>query len=94
MRKRYGFKKWLRMWLFEENDNEVKLSSMTISRDEGLSGEPLRISVYSASGGMIVETRTYDRQKDRHSNSLYIVNDGEDLGNELGKIITMASISR
>lgn len=93
--KKYGFRKWLRSWLHQEDNNsEVRLSTMAIARDESLSGEPLRISVYSANGGMVIETRTYDRQKDRTNTNLYIVNDGEDLGNELGKILTMASLSR
>lgn len=94
--KKYGFRKWLRNWLNQSDSQIEKISNMSISgrESETLSGEPLRISVYSASGGMIVETRTYDRQKDRTNTNLYIVNDGDDLGNELGKILTMASLSR
>lgn len=95
--KRYGFRKWLRNWL-EQSDQDLdisnKISSAKLRVDDGLAGEPLRISVYTASGGMIVETRTYDRHKDRQNTNLYIVNEGDDLGNELGKIITMASLSR
>jgi hypothetical protein len=94
--KKYGFRKWLRNWLNQSDGRIEKASNMSVSvrESETLSGEPLRINVYSANGGMIVETRTYDRQKDRNNTNLYIVNEGEDLGNELSKILTMASLSR
>jgi hypothetical protein len=93
--KKYGFRKWLRNWLNRSSENEINISrSLAVKESESLSGEPLRIQVYAANGGMVVETRTYDRQKDRTNTNLYIVNDGEDLGNELGKILTMASLSR
>jgi hypothetical protein len=93
--KKYGFRKWLRNWLNQSNGDQPNMSrSLAVEKSETLSGEPLRIQVYAANGGMIIETRTYDRQKDRTNTNLYIVNDGEDLGNELGKILTMASLSR
>ena len=65
---------------------------LTISTDEGLSTEPMRLSIYRANGGTIVETRTYDRQKDRSQNQLHIVGHDQDLGHSLAKIITMESL--
>jgi hypothetical protein len=59
---------------------------------ETLSTEPLRLSVYRANGGTIVETRIYDRQKDRSTNQLHIVGHDQDLGQSLSKIITMESL--
>jgi hypothetical protein len=38
---------------------------------------------------MVVETRTYDRVKDRNNNQLHIITDDKDLGKELGRIITL-----
>ena len=61
---------------------------------ETFDAEPIRLSIYSASGGMIAETKTYDRQKDRQNTQLYIVNDTEQMGEELNKIITMVSLGR
>jgi hypothetical protein len=43
---------------------------------------------------MIVETKTYDRQKDRQNTQLYIINDTEQMGEELNKIITLVSLGR
>jgi hypothetical protein len=50
------------------------------------------LNVYSASGGTIIETTKYDRQKDDHRHSLHVVTDDKELGEELAKIITMESL--
>lgn len=91
-------KRRLRMWAFSSDEAE-KMSSTKLSRGsdvvaagETLSTEPIRLSIYRANGGMIVETRVYDRQKDRSQNQLHIVGHDEDLGRSLGKIITMESL--
>ena len=92
-------KRRLRMWAFSSDENE-KMSSnkvpkgLIVSTEPGetLSTEPMRLSIYRANGGMIVETRVYDRQKDRSQNQLHIVSHDEDLGRSLAKIITMESL--
>ena len=92
-------KRRLRNWVNEIDDLEpvMKMSSkhrgIAVSTDgETLSTEPLRLSIYRANGGMVVETRIYDRQKDRSSNQLHIVSHDDDLGHSLAKIITMESL--
>ena len=65
---------------------------VTSSEPDALGTEPLRLSIYRANGGMIVETRVYDRQKDRNQNQLHIVSHDDDLGRSLAKIITMESL--
>ena len=92
----------IRDWLNSAEDiciaeagyNSVKVArGMAITADgETLSTEPLRLSVYRANGGTIVETRIYDRQKDRNTNQLHIVGHDQDLGQSLSKIITMESL--
>ena len=59
-----------------------------------MSSDPIRMNIYSASGGYVIETKTYDRQKDRSNANLYIIKDDTDLGEELSKIITMTALSR
>jgi hypothetical protein len=71
-----------------------RLAIQTGHGPESFDAEPIRLSIYSASGGMIVETKTYDRQKDRQNTQLYIINDTEQMGEELNKIITMVSLGR
>jgi len=91
-------KRRLRMWALSADEAE-KMSLTKLSRGndvvasgETLSTEPLRLSIYRANGGMIVETRVYDRQKDRSQNQLHIVSHDDDLGHSIAKIITMESL--
>ena len=51
--------------------------------------ELIQFTVYNANGGRVVETRRYDRQKDRSSNGLYVITSNQDFGHEIDKIITM-----
>lgn len=52
----------------------------------------IQFTVYNANGGRVIETRRYDRHKDRHSNGLYVVTTDQDFGREIDKIITMESL--
>jgi hypothetical protein len=96
-------KRRLRNWVNNNGDNDVmqmtsnKLSRKghVISQDspgEILSTEPLRLSIYSANGGVVIETRQYDRVKDRSINQLYVVGHGEDIADTVSKVITMESL--
>ena len=75
-----------------QRSNKVSRGNDIVASGETLSTEPLRLSIYRANGGMIVETRVYDRQKDRSQNQLHIVSHDEDLGHSIAKIITMESL--
>ena len=92
-------KRRLRMWAFSSDGieqapqtNKLSRGNDIVASGETLSTEPLRLSIYRANGGTIVETRQYDRQKDRSQNQLHIVGNDEDLGRSLSKIITMESL--
>jgi hypothetical protein len=52
----------------------------------GSENEPLKFTVYNATGGKIVEINHYDSRADRHHTSLHIITSEEDFGAELGKI--------
>ena len=89
----------LRNWVnsaYDERANIVqsKRTGLAISAEPGesLSTEPMRLSIYRANGGTIVETRVYDRQKDRSQNQLHIIGHDDDLGRGIAKIITMESL--
>lgn len=56
--------------------------------------EPLRFTVYSASGGKIVEISHYDKKQDRNHSSLHIITNDEDFGEELGKIAFIELIKK
>ena len=57
-----------------------------------LDSQPMHMKIYRANGGTIVETSTYDRQKDRHQNQLHIITHETELGQGLAKIITMETL--
>jgi len=54
----------------------------------------MNFTVYRAIGGTIIQLRTYDQRTDNDKSSLYIITDKENLGDELGKIITVECLSR
>ena len=88
------FKQRIRNWLMKDDD-EADCSSNLISVDSdgpNIQSQGFRLNIYSASGGTIIETTKYDRQKDDHKHSLHVVTDDKELGEELAKIITMESL--
>jgi hypothetical protein len=62
------------------------------SPDSVLDGVPLRLSIHRANGGVVVETRTVDRAKDRVYTELFLITEDQDLGKELADIITMNNL--
>lgn len=101
------FKSWIRNWVLrEEADddgpklrrarNSINKAGLAIasSSEANFGSDPIRLYIYPANGGFVIETKTYDEKKDRHNSCLYINTDHETLGEEIGKIITMASLSR
>ena len=84
-------KQRFRDWLYNDNSNESELIRVEESIELQNEGA-LRFNVYRAAGGMVIETRKYDRIKDTNHTRLHIVVDGEDLGQNIGKIITMEAL--
>ena len=54
----------------------------------------MNFTVYNATGGKVIQFSIYDKQRDRHISSLYVVTDRENLGEELAQIITKESLTR
>ena len=91
-------KQRLRNWI--NSDDEVEYvgtkrsrNSIVSARDSHeLDGEPIRFNIFRANGGTVVQTHMYDRHKDRSFQQLHIVGHDQDLGECLGKIITLESL--
>lgn len=64
------------------------------SNSQNININGMNFTVYSATGGKVIEFKTYDPRTDRSVNSLYVITDKEDLGEELGQIITKESLFR
>jgi hypothetical protein len=97
-KKRQG---WIKRLLSRSRDDEgVNMSNLTVSPSRLERGEPqidqperaIQFTVYNANGGRVVETRRYDRQKDRNQTGLYIITSDQDFGHEIDKIITMEAL--
>ena len=85
-------KQRLKDWLFEDSDSQA--NGIQIDEDNiELSRETsVRFEIHQASGGRVVQTRRYDRHKDRHTQGLYIITSDQDFGREIDKIITMEAL--
>ena len=86
------FKQRIRNWLMDDSADHCNPGIAVDSEGPNIQSQGFRLNVYSASGGTIVETTKYDRQKDDHKHSLHVVTDDKELGEELAKIITMESL--
>jgi hypothetical protein len=94
------FRYWLRNWInsvedIPETANRASISgrgSVVVRGNDELEGHPMRLNVYRASGGIVIEARTYDPQRDRHHHSLHVITHDQDLATSLDKIITMESL--
>jgi len=58
----------------------------------GFDSDGMRLQVYRASGGYVIETRSYDRRTDRNNNTMHVITDDQDLGQALGKIVMMEAL--
>ena len=87
-------KKKLRNWINNDDDCiSISLDDYpTVRTIDEPDGECIRFKVFRASGGTVVQTDQYDRKTDRQHTSLHVIVDGQDLGKELGRIITFESL--
>lgn len=83
-------KRKLRNWI--NNDSPIQLSDRVIRASDEPDSECIRFKVFRANGGTVVQTDIYDRKTDRQYNNLHVIVEGQDLGHELGKIITYESL--
>ena len=84
-------KQRFRNWLMD-TDSEVEADRGIYVEEDKLSSEGMRLQIYKASGGFVVETRSYDRNRDRNQNSMHVIRDDQDLGEALGKIVMMEAL--
>lgn len=84
--------KWLRRKLYRWLNGEVAVCSGSV-RTIGAGGGAFTLELYSVdSGGLVVQTRTYNKKTDDSVYGLYYVSSEMTLGDELAKIITKESL--
>ena len=81
----------IRDWLNDDDDSMV-IASTRAHNESHLDSQGFRLQVYKASGGIVIETHAYDEKKDRSNIGLYVITEDQDVGYELGKIITFENL--
>ena len=75
------------------NDHNQDRAEIAISEDTcRISATGIRFEVYRANGGTVVETRRNDRRTGDSLFELHVIAGDQDIGEEIGKIITMESL--
>ena len=73
----------------ERHQEDIQISDREEVR---LSGSGIRFEVYRANGGTVIETRRNDRRTGDSVYELHVISADQDIGEEIGKIITMESL--
>jgi hypothetical protein len=72
------------------HEEEMKIAH---DREEfRISATGIRFEVYRANGGTVVETRRNDRRTGDSLFELHVISSDQDIGEEIGKIITMEAL--
>jgi len=75
------------------NDRHEEDMKIAHDREEfRISATGIRFEVYRANGGTVVETRRNDRRTGDSIYELHVVAGDQDIGEEIGKIITLESL--
>jgi hypothetical protein len=85
------FKQRIRNWIMSD-DSDMDEVCVPDIEPAGFDSDGLRLQVYRASGGYVIETRSYDRRSDRNNNTMHVITDDQDLGQALGKIVMMEAL--
>ena len=86
-------KKCVEAWDSRHDSEAIPVTKAGLVRGgQSIDSPGMNFTVYRASGGHVIETRTYDRHKDRNNHGLHIITDDKDIGDEIGKIITFEQL--
>lgn len=72
--------------------NQIHLPVESIINDVSLRTQGIRFTMYKASGGMVIETDSYNEKTDRRTTGLYVCTNTDTLGEELSKILTLETL--
>lgn len=82
---------WLRTklhnFIFPPTEADIGLNKVRESHEADIEG--LRFTVMPARGGTIVQLRSYNMKNDRNDYVTYVIPDGQDIAEEVGRIVSM-----
>ena len=73
----------------DRHQEEIQISDREEVR---ISASGIRFEVYRANGGTVIETRRNDRRTGDSVYELHVISADQDIGEEIGKIITMEAL--
>ena len=73
----------------DRHEEEIQISDREEVR---ISATGIRFEVYRANGGTVIETRRNDRRTGDSLYELHVISGDQDVGEEIGKIITMEAL--
>lgn len=65
-----------------------------VSRGRTLDSRGMSFTIYTASGGHILEYTSYDEKTDRHHQALHVIHPDQDLGQGISHIITLEMLRK
>lgn len=74
----------------ERHQEDIQLAER--SDEVRISATGIRFEVYRANGGTVIETRRNDRRSGDSIYELHVIAGDQDIGEEIGKIITMEAL--
>lgn len=95
--------KWFDNWICKKYKDILNRTGLELQEKEipiprlstrSIDSNGINFTVYRANGGYILEHRVYDTKNDRTDNSLYIITEDKNLGEEIGKIIVFEALRR
>jgi hypothetical protein len=84
-------KQRIRNWLMNDELEQDCYPSIPDEQNR-LGSEGMRLQIYKASGGFVVETHNYDQRKDQSKYTMYVITEEQDLGENLGKIVMIEAL--
>ena len=77
----------------DDHSDRNRMEEVAISDDVcRISATGIKFEVYRANGGTVIETRRADRRTGDSVYELHVISGEQDIGEELGKIITMEAL--
>ena len=74
----------------DRHEEEMKIAQ---DREEiRISATGIKFEVYRANGGTVIETRRVDRRSGDSLYELHVISGEQDIGEEIGRIITMEAL--
>ena len=87
------FKRMIRgLITWSMNDRHQEEIQISDREEVRISASGIRFEVYRANGGTVIETRRNDRRTGDSVYELHVISADQDIGEEIGKIITMEAL--